>query len=79
MVVDRAVLGDADRRRPHVRDATAPAPSSAAAAATAAAGGATGRHEERVGCRAPQLEAFGSSHSDLDRSRSLLQKPDLDL
>ena len=64
MVVDRAVLSDAGDLRRQVRMRVgrrrsgpddAPSTSAAATSPTAAA---AGRHEERVGGRAPQLEAF---------------------
>ena len=64
MVVDRAVLSDAGDLRRQVRmrvgrrrrSGPDDAPSTSAAASPTAA--AAGRHEERVGGRAPQFEAF---------------------
>ena len=65
VVVDRAVLSDAGDLRRQVRmrvgrrrSGPDDAPSTSAAAAASPTAAAAGRHEERVGGRAPQFEAF---------------------
>ena len=64
MVVDGAVLSDARDlvcRQVRRRGRAADAPAAGAAGTSPSPAAAAGRHEERVGGRAPQLEAFGGT------------------